>query len=52
MKNRKQFERELKRLLEKYKVGLSVSISPDNLFAKVFRKIIKIRWNIVVIDKK
>ncbi|MEM5785000.1 MAG: hypothetical protein QW469_00475 [Candidatus Aenigmatarchaeota archaeon] len=47
---KQKFLKELNKLLEKYNFYLSVNILPENKFAKIFKKFIKVRWNFIVID--
>jgi hypothetical protein len=46
------FVEELNKLQEKYGVKLTVFLTPANWFAKLFRKFIKVTWQIFFIEDK
>lgn len=43
----KQFIEKFNKLLEEYKISLSVVVTPRNLFSKIFRKLIQVNWKII-----
>jgi len=46
------FVEELNKLQEKYGVKLTVVLTPANWFAKLFRRFIKVTWQIFFIEDK
>jgi hypothetical protein len=46
----KKFNKELMELSRKYGIGLVVNIVPANLFTRVFKRWITVRWNIILQD--
>ena len=47
---RKKFNEELIELSKKYRIVLGLNIVPANLFTKVFKRLITVRWNIILQD--
>lgn len=52
IKKQKQFLEKFNRLQKEYKVRLLVSVSPQNLFSRIFKGIIKVTWTATFVDKK
>ena len=46
----KKFNEELKELSKKYGIVFGLNIVPANLFTKVFKKWITVRWDIILQD--
>jgi len=52
IKKQKKFLEKFIKLQKEYKVQLAVTVSPENLFSRIFKKIIKVTWKATFIDKK
>ncbi len=50
LQRKEAFQQELNQLLEKYHLAMTVKVDPSNLFAKIFKKLIKIQWSFIVIN--
>lgn len=48
---KEQFQKRLQALLDEYKVQVQVVLMPANLLAKLLRKFIKVRYNVIFVEK-
>jgi len=46
----KRFNEELTEISKKYGIRLGLNIVPANLFTRIFKKFITVRWNITLQD--
>lgn len=52
IKKQKKFLEKFIKFQKEYKVQLSVTVSPENLFSKIFKRFIKVTWTATFVDKK